>query len=418
MLNQLFIAVPENNATLTDRLPDIYLTILSNKYIDSLVDIKMYVDNKKVHHKVHKNKIIYVPKKKLKSGKHDIKVFIKDFRRQIQEIQWSFTITTSSSKSDKYNFYYGIPHAHTSFSTGKGTPLEAFKYAYKKSLDFLIITDHSGFLSKKVKYNSNEISRWNAVKISSLYFANINKKFLPLYGFEVSSRGLGDFNILNTINLYKNKIKNFKDFKAWLQKEKNPIVCINHPHKYIESLQYDDVLDKYINFIEVGNGSPPFKYLSGEKYYYKLLDKGWHLGAINGQDNHKENWGDTDNLTVVICKLLRYDEFFEALKSRRTYSTESRSLKLVFKANGKWMGSIIENNSNKMNLEIIAEDKKVPINKIQIISNGGIVVKKKSAHKKNKIKWNLSLPFKKGAWYVVKVIHVDGKVGISSPIFT
>lgn len=47
MLNQLFIAVPENNATLTDRLPDIYLTILSNKYIDSLVDIKMYVDNKK-----------------------------------------------------------------------------------------------------------------------------------------------------------------------------------------------------------------------------------------------------------------------------------------------------------------------------------------------------------------------------------
>ena len=82
------------------------------------------------------------------------------------------------------------------------------------------------------------------------------------------------------------------------------------------------------------------------------------------------------------------------------------------------MGSIIENNSNKMNLEIIAEDKKVPINKIQIISNGGIVVKKKSAHKENKIKWNLSLPFKKGAWYVVKVIHVDGKVGISSPIFT
>ena len=25
-------------------------------------------------------------------------------------------------------FYYGIPHAHSGFSTGRGTPIEAFDY--------------------------------------------------------------------------------------------------------------------------------------------------------------------------------------------------------------------------------------------------------------------------------------------------
>ncbi|QGU95596.1 hypothetical protein GOM49_11285 [Clostridium bovifaecis] len=418
MLKQLFIGIPLNNSITNDKFPEIYLATLTNQYFNGLIDIKMYLDNKKVHHRIYSNKIIYIPRKKLSSGKHEVKIFIKDLNRQVQKIQWSFIVSSASSRSDKYNFYYGIPHSHTSLSTGKGTPTEAFKYAQKKSLDFLIITDHSGLLDKKIKYNSKEISKWNVVKKNSLDFWKDDSKFLPLCGFEVSSKGLGDFNVLNTKSLYKGKIRNFRDFIAWLQKERSPIVCINHPHKYIESLKYDEILDKYINFIEVGNGSPPFKYLRAEKYYYKLLDNGWHIGAINGQDNHRENWGDTDNLTVVISKSLKYDEFFDALKSRRTYSTETRSLKLIFKVNGYWMGSAVQGDPSKLDFEIIAEDKKIPINKVQIISTGGTLIKEKSAHKKGKIKWNLTLPYKKGAWYVVKVIHTNGKVGISSPIFT
>lgn len=417
MLSQLFIPMPGAN-TINSKISEVCLVTLNNGYFDNSLDIKMYLNNKKVRHKVYKNKITFTPKKKLSKGKHKVKIFIKDYNRQIQEVQWSFEVKPSPSKSNRYNFYYGIPHSHTSFSTGKGTPIDAFNYAHKKSLDFLIITDHSGFLNKKTKYNSKEVSKWKVVKNSSNDFAKDKKKFLPLHGFEVSSKGLGDFNILNTNNLYKEKIRNFEDFKAWLKKQHNPIVCINHPHKYIESLKYDETLDKYINFIEVGNGSPPYKYLRGEKYYYKLLDKGWHIGAINGQDNHRENWGDTDNLTVVICNSLKKDDFLDALHSRRTYSTETRSLELVFRVNGCWMGSIIKNNSSKLDFEITAEDKKAPTKKIQIISNGGFVIEEKNCHKKNKVKWNLTLPFEKERWYVVKVTHENGKIGISSPIFT
>ena len=51
-------------------------------------------------------------------------------------------------KSIKY--YYGIPHAHTLFSTGKGTPYDAYEYAKNKGLNFLAITDHNSHLSKDI----------------------------------------------------------------------------------------------------------------------------------------------------------------------------------------------------------------------------------------------------------------------------
>jgi hypothetical protein len=150
-----------------------------------------------------------------------------------------------------------------------------------------------------------------------------------------------------------------------------------------------------------------------------MLDLGWHLGAINGQDNHRANWGEKDNLTVVIAKSLTKQDFMEALKRRRTYSTESRSLKMTFKADGYWMGSIVEaGEGERINFEIIAEDKNRPIKKLQIISMGGTVVMEQGFNNSKRAEWNPGLEVKAGEeWYVLKVIHRDGRWGISSPIF-
>lgn len=408
MYKDFFTTIPENNSVIYDNFPEISLVLSNKKNSSDLLKTKMYLDNKKIKYQIHENKITYKPNKKLHSGKHYIKIITKDINKKSTTFQWSFSIKAYSEKC-KYNFYYGIPHAHTSFSTGKGTPLEAFNYAYNKKLDFLIITDHSSYLCKK--------NKWDTTKDNALHF-NKNHKFLALRGFEASSKGYGDFNIINTDSFYKYKIKDFKEFTYWLKEKKNPMVTINHPHKYIESFKYNKELDKFINFIEVGNGSLPYKYLNGEKYYYGLLDMGWHLGAVNGQDNHKMNFGDSDNLTAVICSSLKEKDFFEAINSRRTYSTETRCLNLTFKINNNWMGSILDKHCNKLNFDITAKDKNSPIKKIQIISNGGKVIKEKKYNKKTKLKWHFSLPYSKEKWYVVKVIHDNDKLGISSAIFT
>ncbi|MCY6371928.1 CehA/McbA family metallohydrolase [Clostridium ganghwense] len=413
MIKTLSILTPKNNSSITNPISEISIILISTRTSD-LSKIKMYLDGKKVHYSITGNKISYIPTKKLRSGDHYVKVTTTDNNGNVNKIKWSFYVEKNNLK---YNFYYGIPHAHTSYSTGKGTPSEAFKYAFDKALNFLIITDHSSSLSKHSKGNKSKESKWGLTKKEAITFTKKSNNFLALRGFEVSSNHYGHFNIIGSKNYLKYKIKNFDEFTYWLNREDSPIVSINHPHKYIESFNYNAQLDKYINFIEVGNGSPPNKYLNGEKYYYKLLDKGWHLGAINGQDNHRANWGDSNNLTVVIAKSLKEKDFIDALKNRRTYSTETRTLKLTVKANNYMMGSILPLNKNIIfNLKAI--DKNNPINKIELISNEATVLKSKKFSEKTKVKWDLCIPFEKNKWYVIKITHKNGLYGISSPFFT
>lgn len=418
MLETISILTPKNNSLINDRFPEISLTLIGSR-VKNISKIQMSLDGKKINYKITGNKISYVPPKKLRSGEHYIKITTIDDTGKKSRIRWSFYIEKSSSKSKspKYNFYYGIPHAHTSYSTGKGTPSEAFKYSLDKNLDFLIITDHSRSLQKSSKDKKGCNSKWNLTEDQARDFNNKNNNFLALRGFEISSNSYGHFNVFGSKNCFNYKIKNFDNFASWLNKEGSPIVSINHPHKYMESFNYNTHLDKFINFIEILNGSIPDKYVNGEKYYYKLLDKGWHIGALNGQDNHKADWGDSDNLTVVISKSLKEKDFMEALKNRRAYSTESRTLKLIVKANDYWMGSTLPLDK-KLTFAIKAEDKKNPIKRIELISNGAEVLKAKNFSKKTKIKLNFCIPFIKGKWYVIKIIHENNLFGISSAFFT
>lgn len=418
MLKPFSILTPKNNSLINDRFPEISLTLIGSR-AKNISKIQMSLDGKKVSYKITENKISYIPQKKLRSGEHYVKITTIDDTGKKNRIRWSFYIekNSSKSKSPKYNFYYGIPHAHTSYSTGKGTPSEAFKYGLDKNLDFLIITDHSSSLQKSSKDKKRCKSKWKLTEEEARNFNNKNNNFLALRGFEVSSNHYGHFNVFGSKNCFNYKIKNFDNFASWLNKEGSPIVSINHPHKYIECFNYSTHLDKFINFIEILNGSTPDKYVNGEKYYYKLLDKGWHIGALNGQDNHKANWGDSDNLTVVISKSLKEKDFMEALKNRRAYSTQTRTLKLIVKANDYWMGSILPLDK-KITFTIKAQDKKNPIKRIELISNGAEVLKSKNFSKKTKIKLNFCMPFIKGKWYIIKIIHENGLFGISSAFFT
>lgn len=422
MVNSFFKLTPQNNSTIQNKSPEISITLLKMRS-NNFNNIKLFVDNKKVPFKFINNKLTYISEKIFHSGKHHVKVTTTDNKGNVNKIKWCFYIKKNKSKKrhklhkKKYHSYFGVPHSHTSYSTGKGIPSMAFKHALDNNIDFLIITDHCSSLCKTHKKNKSKKSQWNLTENQAYDFNKNNTNFLAMRGFEVSSNHFGDFNVFGSKNCYKSKIKDFKDFLQWLNTQKNCIVSINHPHKYIESFNYNLELDKFINFIEVGNGTLGGKYLNGEKYYYKLLDKGWHLGAINGQDNHKFNWGDSDNLTVVLSNSLKECDFFDALKNRRTYSSESRSLKLNVKANNHFLGSILPKDK-KIFFTIKGEDKKNPIKKIQLISNNCKILSSKTFSNKSKFKWDFCVPYEKNKWYVIKITHKNNRCTICSSFFT
>jgi hypothetical protein len=343
-----------------------------------------------------------------------------------QNIKYTF------EDEEEYKFYFGVPHGHTAYSDGRGTPLIACERVRERGLDFFIPADHSNLFDGVMRnnyeydyehkeYREKEGSAWWKTGREVEEINNRYEDFLAIRAFEMSSSLWGHINVINSGSYVeaKKQMESLEDFCGWLKGKKDIVVVINHPHKHFNYSYYNLGMDGVMDLIEVANGSPPRKYRRLESHYFKMLDLGWHLGVINGQDNHRANWGERDNLTVVIARGLTREDFIEALKSRRTYSTETRSLKMTFKAEGEWMGSIVEEEAyDKISFEIIAEDEKYPIKKLELISRGGRVIQEKHFNNSRRAEWRPEVEVKKGEeWYVLKVIHGNGRWGLSSPIF-
>lgn len=315
-------------------------------------------------------------------------------------------------------FYYGIPHSHTAFSTGQGTPIDAFEHARHNGLDFLVISDHNNYLIKKVRIKGSEFTKWDASKLISIKYNKKHENFLPVIGFESKTSSFGDMNIINPNNFFTGNVSNIQLLILWMLNNPNSFVTINHPHKQIQHLDYNPILNRIITSIEVGNGSYPNHYVRYEKYYYYMLDCGWKLGAINSQDNHRINFGDSENLTCFISSSLNYSSFINAFRKRRTYSTESRTLKMYFTINNYFMGDILSKNEEELTFNIYASDINRKIIEIHIISNGGKVIKRINDLTLNKIKYIYKhIPEANEKWYVIKIILENNKMAISSPIF-
>ncbi len=319
---------------------------------------------------------------------------------------------------DEFNFYYGIPHAHCGFSTGRGTPLEAFDYARHAGLNFLILTDHNNYLTKTVHLKGTELSKWDAGRYLAARYNKKHENFLALMGFESKTNPFGDINVINSNRFFTGTVNNLQLLVLWMLNNPNSFISINHPHKTIEHLEYNPILNKLITSLEVGNGSSPNKYLRYEKYYYYLLDNGWKLGAINGQDNHRLNFGDDENLTCIIAHELTNTSLVNAFRNRRTYSTESRTLSMYFTINDDFMGDIITLDNEELRFLISAHDTIHKILEINIISNGGVIIKKIPNLNLNKVKYLYNhQPLENESWYIIKIILDNKNIAISSPIF-
>lgn len=322
------------------------------------------------------------------------------------------------SKDMTLKYYYGIPHCHTAFSTGRGTPSEAYEYGRNNGLDFMVLTDHNSHLSKELFWNNKQVSRWTLSKLMAEKLLKKSESFLPILGFETKTSPYGDFNVINSNTFFTGVVNNLNLLVLWMLNNPDSIVTINHPHKNITLLDYNEVLNKLITSVEVGNGSYPNKYVRHDKYYYSLLDIGWKLGAINGQDNHRVNFGDSENLTVILAYDLNIESFIEAFRNRRTYSTESRTLRMLFTINESLMGDEITIFDNKLRFMIFAEDPVVRIDTIEIITNKGSLIKKIENINLNSIKYMYEHERAEGeTWFLVRLLQGKNRIAISSPIF-
>ena len=82
------------------------------------------------------------------------------------------------------------------------------------------------------------------------------------------------------------------------------------------------------------------------------------------------------------------------------------------------MGDTLSIYSSKIKFSIFTEDIRYKIREIQIISNGGIIIKKIEDINLNSIKYIYEhQSLKSETWYVIKVLQDENKTAVSSPIF-
>lgn len=330
----------------------------------------------------------------------------------------------NQSLNQTFRIFYGNLHSHTAFSDGKGTPEEAYKHGANYG-DFLAVTDHCYFLKTPVNGQSKTILTQKAARE-----ATKNGKFVGLQGFEWTA-GSGHINVFETTEFISRDEKgDLKDFYDWIIKSQK-LAQFNHPGMTFGNFQdfwFIPQADKYVNLIEIGNGSSISNdTISDEMYknYILALNRGWHVSPTANQDNHRQNWiSANDSRTGVLAKSLVYEDIMEALWNRRTFASEDRNVKIYFYASNndtnqptsQIMGGVLED-ATQVTLTIIYEDIGDPVKELWVVSQSSKVkLKEAVGHDKFELFKTFIVP-DGYEWYFVKIVQADGDEIVTAPVW-
>ncbi len=320
---------------------------------------------------------------------------------------------------DGMNVYFGNFHSHTKYSDGKGTPDEAYTWArYEAGYDFYAITDHAEFLTQE---------KWDDTGAAANAH-NANGIFVAIRGFEWSNPIIGHINVYNT-DTYTNIFENFllSSFYKWL-KQSGGIAQFNHPGReplIFGNLRYPAEMPGSLMWaIETGNKDSGNTVGEFYKYYIQALDNGWMVAPTANQDNHSLETN--SHRTAVIAPSLTREAVFDAMISRRVYSTDDPNIKIAFKCNDAWMGSSVEVDPGTASLNIYVEDDE-DLKKIEVITNGGEIAAEQEFEPGTRfVTWNPSVNNLYSSYYFLRVTGEDSnnddpdhdiQIAVTSPIW-
>ncbi|MDP4239881.1 MAG: CehA/McbA family metallohydrolase [Bacteroidota bacterium] len=331
-------------------------------------------------------------------------------------------ISATSPSIGGYNVYYGHLHNHTSYSDGTGTPTDAYNYAKNTAkLDFFGLSDHDTYLDSL---------KWADTRTQANAF-NQDGVFSTFYGFEWSSFGeYGHVTVVGTSDYTTvATTETFDKLKTWLSTRPG-IAFFNHPgRENASNEEFDHFATEPSNqFIGMelwnkGDGFSVYYYNDGytpndnsKGYYDEALGLGWKIGATGSSDNHSGTWGTSeDSRMAILSNSLTRASLWEAMQSRRFYSTLDKNIALSFKINNQEMGSTLTPGTYTFQVQANDADGEI-FTYIKLYNKAHNVVQTWTPNLPN-INVSTNLATANGDYYYVKVTEADGDEAISSPIW-
>jgi hypothetical protein len=300
----------------------------------------------------------------------------------------------------------------------QGPPSAHYALAKKNGYDFYVTSDHS----QEVAFNPVNATNaaWTATQQDAADATD--KHFIALAGYEHSENngpgGKGHLNVINSAE-YLNAMAKGVDLPAlyrWLKQAKpkgdGPVVAtFNHPsaRSYDDWGHRDAAITDIITMFEVINSNTRLHTAP----YIVALDKGWKISPVCGNDNHGF-WGIINHTsrTGVLATNKTKAALLDAMHQRRTYATLDRNLKCRYSVNGAIMGSTLDRPTD-FQFEIVlndpdTHDPKDKITEIEIVKDGGTVVKTFTPPPSHDVTWKPLLHDEKANYFFVRVWSAGG----------
>ena len=439
-----------NTQTGDDKQPEIGFTF-GNAGENPTITLK--VGDKAVTPTVAENKASYKPDTDMANGRVTVTATVTRADNQSATKTWTFTIGTA-----EYQLYFGQLHSHTAeYSDGAGTLAEGLNYVANlpesANVDFVAFTDHSNYFDasgdanpEAALYDASQMTAESAEKWSAYTgaIAAFNDAYagerVALAGFEMTwSGGPGHINTFNTEGIVSrnNTTLNSKTADAGLKayydllsrsELADSINQFNHPGttfgNFVDFAYWDPIVDTRIQLVEVGNGEGAIGaggYYPSYEQYIMALDKGWHVGPTNNQDNHKGKWGNAnDARDVILTDDFSEEGIYQAIRDRRVYATEDKNLEINYTLNDAMLGAILDDEGVEqanINVTVYDPDASDSIARVEVVVNSGAVA----------YTWDDPEELASGAlsctipadysYYFIRVTQGDGDIAVTAPVW-
>ena len=295
----------------------------------------------------------------------------------------------------------------------QGPPAAHYALAKANGHDFYVSSDHSQDAGFQPVSATNE--NWVATKQQAALATDVD--FIAIAGYEHSENngpdGTGHLNVINSAE-YLNALAPGVDLKFlyhWLEHAAangdGPVVAsFNHPgaKQYNDWAYRDPAITGIITMLEVINSNKSIHYDG----FIHALDHGWKVSPVCGNDNHGF-FGITHHRsrTFVLSTSKTKAAILDAMKNRRTYAALDPNIQCRYTVNGAIMGSTLEKATN-FHFNISIADAKTKITKLDIVKDGGVVVKTYKPEAAHAITWQPDLTDATNKYFFIRVWTANG----------
>ena len=262
-------------------------------------------------------------------------------------------------------------HSHTVHSDASQTTKELLEQAEKEEIDWLAITDHNTITALLEAEQHNQFNRQVQI-LNGIEYTTFYGHFLV--------HGLREEILIDWTKISKhNTNKVFEKLK-----EKDVYITIAHPfdggNPFCTGCRWEYVLEnlKFVDAIEVWNGTNPHQSLSNEDAFHQwthLLKQGYEIAASSGRDWHRLYPGEAIAYTYILVPRNETEkDLLDALKLGRSYISIRPQIDFIVNELHR-VGDRVEDESGELHLSIAINQLKGG-DRFRIFSQSGLLLEK------------------------------------------